>query len=377
MVLFQDISMKSEVGIQEILTNAKEFLKMAETVASAAEQLSSSAEEARKGTEQQTKAFSEMATAAEELATTAEELKNSTDLQKSAAELASMAEQLSANVEEASSASQELANAIEQIRQASEIQAEETQKGSELSDIILNKTKEVEENATNMQEQSEDISKKISVNKTNVDIFIGNITKAAEENLKAAENIRILDEATRKIEKIVETIMNVTIQTNMLAVSGSIEAARAGEHGKGFSVVANDIRNLANESAVNADKIKDMVRGLQFRIIKSTQDVELAGNTAKLEAEKAKVSTEVLLKIEQDMETIIDSMNLMIKNAKEAQAAIDQAKKGVEQISSAASESNNAVAQSASASEEQAKGLDDLSKAIEEIAALADELQTN
>ncbi|WP_425463823.1 methyl-accepting chemotaxis protein [Neomoorella humiferrea] len=58
------------------------------------------------------------------------------------------------------------------------------------------------------------------------------------------------------IDKIVDTIASVSIQTNMLAVSGAIEAARAGEYGKGFAVVASDIRNLAQESARNAEQIK-------------------------------------------------------------------------------------------------------------------------
>jgi len=374
---FQKISREMEGGVQKILGESKDFLKMAEAVATASEELTSSAEESRKGTEQQIKAFSEMTTAAQDLAQTAEELKNSTDVQKSAEELASMSEQLSANVEEATSASQELAKAIEQISTATGIQSKEASNGMQMSDSIATVARQVEGNSTDMLKQSESIKVILGENKTGVDQFIINITRAGNENLKAAENIRQLDEKTQKIDKIVEAIMNVTIQTNMLAVSGSIEAARAGEHGRGFSVVAGDIRNLATESAENADKIKDLVRSLQFQVSKNTQDVELAARTALSETERAKISSSNLIKIENDMLVVGKSMDEILQNARESLSAIEQSKKGVDQIGAAAEEAAKSVSQAASAAEEQAKGLQELSQAIEEISSLADELQSN
>ena len=376
MVGLQKISDQTQTGVKDLLDDAKDFLVMSETVASAAEELSSSAEEARKGTEQQTKAFSEMATASQELAETAEELKNSTDLQKSAQELASMAEELSANIEEASSAASELSQAIEQIQKAAEIQAKETTRGAETGEKMAALAKQVEGNAKNMIGQNEDLTKKLVVNKDNIDAFIVKINDSSKKNMQAADNIKILEDNARKIDKIVEAIINVTIQTNMLAVSGSIEAARAGEHGKGFSVVSGDIRSLASESAQNADKIKDMVRDLQIQIQKSLQNVEYSGNSAIAEVERAKISTENLKKIEAEMLYLNGSMNEMLKNAVESMVAIEQGKKGVEQISSAANEASNAVIQATAAAEEQAKGIHELSQAVEEIAALADELQS-
>ncbi len=372
----QKQTLESETGVANILQNAKEFLKMAETVASAADQLSASAEQAKKGTDQQGKAFAEMGSAAQELAETSEELKNTTDFQKSSQNLASMSEQLSANIEEASSASRELATAVEQISQAAETQEKETKLGSELSDHLLVSANQIKGNSGAMQLMSEELNKVIITNKTSTDELIANIKLASENNLKAATNIRELENKARLIDKIVEMIMNVTIQTNMLAVSGSIEAARAGEHGKGFSVVAGDIRTLANESAENADKIKDLVRELQFQIGKSAQDVELAGKTALDETERAKISTENLKIIEDEMKIVLEGAKGIQKNSDESLVAITQAKAAVQQINQAAISAAESISQAASASEEQSKGLQELAEAIEEISGLADELQT-
>lgn len=373
---FQKATFEIDEVAKRALEDAKAFLKGAEQVATAAEELASSAEEARKGTEMQTKAFGEMSTAAQELSSTAEELKTSTDAKKSAEELAAMAEELSANIEEASTAGQELAQAIDQIKTAAEMQAKEAQAGAERAEKLATASRQIEARAQQLCIDSENMSKQLADNKVNVDKLIENINKASEDNMSALKNIKLLEEKTRKIEKTVEAIMNVTIQTNMLAVSGSIEAARAGEHGKGFSVVAGDIRNLANESAENADKIKDMVRNLQDLIQRCIQDIDLAARTAKSEAEKAKASTSALNKIEADIKIIQDAMQDTLNLSQESLKAIEEAKKGVDQISAAAEEASKAIAEAAAASEEQARGLQELSQAIEEIASLADEMQS-
>ncbi|MCB1142429.1 MAG: methyl-accepting chemotaxis protein [Leptospiraceae bacterium] len=376
MVRFAEISAQTEKGVAEILGYSKEFLKVSENVAAAAEELTASAEESRKGTEQQAKAFSEMSSAAEELAQTAEELKNSTNLQKSAEELASMSEQLSANIEEALSASQELAKAIEQIQKATEIQSRETVRGADLGERLGAINLQVETNSTEMKTQSKTLSANLATSKTEIDTMIRNIGLSATKNLDASKVVRGLGDKSMAIDKIVEAIINVAIKTDMLAVSGSIEAARAGEHGKGFSVVSGDIRNLATESSESADKIKNLVRSLSILIDRSSRDVEMSGTIAQTEVQKAKVTTDSLSRMEDDMKAIDRAMDAMLRNSAESKQANEEARKAVDNISAAAEEAVKSVTQASAASEEQAKGLQELSEAIEEIAALADELQS-
>ena len=117
----------------------------------------------------------------------------------------------------------------------------------------------------------------LATNKVNVDQLIANIGKAADASVESAKSVLELEERTRRIDKIVDAIVMVTVQTKMLAVNGNVEAARAGEYGRGFSVVAGDIRSLANESSENADRIKDLVKNVQTQINKVGGDIQLAG----------------------------------------------------------------------------------------------------
>lgn len=375
-VEFQKVTVETNRVIQNMLKDSKEFLIGAEQIGAASEQLSAAGEQARKNVSEQTKAFSEMATASSELSETTEELKNSTDTQKASQEIASMADELSANIEETLSASSQISSAIEQINKATTIQSKEVEKANEIAERQMVASRQIEMQAGSIAVQSNDTSKLLGVNKINTDIMITNITTSGEENMKSVASIRLLDEKTRKIEKTLEAIMNVTIQTNMLAVSGSIEAARAGEHGRGFSVVAEDIRNLANESAENTEKIKDMVRNLQTQITKSGQNVEEAGRIALVEVDKAKVATSNLDIIERDIVIVENAMTTIKSDATESALAIEEAKKAVDQISTAAQQAAKTIEQSASAAEEQTKALQQLAEAIEEISSLADEIQS-
>jgi methyl-accepting chemotaxis protein len=162
----------------------------------------------------------------------------------------------------------------------------------------------------------------------------------------------------------------------MLAVNGSIEAARAGEFGKGFVVVATDIRNLAHDSAENADRIKDMVKGVQDQIGIVARDLDEIVSTAMAEVEKAKATTINLVTIETDIAAVEAGCAEILTASNEIAAAIGQVKKGVEQIAGAAQEADKAAAEAASASKQQSQGAEELSAAIEEIASLADELQS-
>ena len=80
---------------------------------------------------------------------------------------------------------------------------------------------------------------------------------------KTAEDMANMEKLTNKIEGVAGVIAGIANKTNMLALNASIEAARAGEHGRGFSVVANEVRELAGQSAKSSAEIKDTIQSVQ------------------------------------------------------------------------------------------------------------------
>lgn len=213
-------------------------------------------------------------------------------------------------------------------------------------------------------------------NKDAVDALITNVTVASEASKVSIRQVKELELVSRRIDKIVDAITTVSIQTNMLAVNGSIEAARAGEFGKGFVVVATDIRNLAQDSAENADRIKDLVKAVQDQISVVSRDLEEIVQTAITEVEKAKSTTTNLVTIETDVKEVERGAKEILASADEIAAAVGQVKRGIEQISAAAQQSTRAADEAAAAARQQSQGSEELASAIEEISSLADELQS-
>lgn len=374
-----DLVQKAIADVSEYASNsnngANEFLSMAEEIAAAAEQQSSASEEVEKSINMQNRAFNELNAGAADLAQMAEDLKVSTDTQKSSESVAAASEELSANVEEANSTAKEIVKALQQIADGAHNQAELTDKSKELAEKLVVASHQMKERAAFSSKKIMELQELLNANKIDVDNMIEGISNSAKLSKGAAENIRSLEETTRRIDKIVDAIVNVSIQTNMLAVNGSIEAARAGEFGRGFSVVASDIRSLANESAENTDKIKDLVRGIQDQIQRVAADTDLSSKTSLDEVEKAKKTTHNLNVIEESMIRILSGAQEIQAGSEEALIAMEQAKKGVDQIATAAQEASKGIEQALLAATQQAKEMQELSEAIEEISGLADELQ--
>src|SRR5580658_1558152 len=289
----------------ETLAGAQTYLKGSEEIAAAAEETSTACQQAQKSTQEQSKAYSEMSDAARSLAEMAEALKTSTNAQKSAEGLAATAEELSTNAEELKASSQQISTAIEQINKASGAQSKAAEASNTLGAEMRQAAKSMGERAESSMEKALATQKILATNKTNVDALIINVGKSADASFESARNTMELEERTRRIDKIVDAIVMVTVQTKMLAVNGNVEAARAGEYGRGFSVVAGDIRSLANESSENADKIKDLVKNVQTQISKVAGDIELAGSKGRAEVERAKVSTANLERIARDSEGVV------------------------------------------------------------------------
>ena len=210
----------------------KKALKASQDVASASEEQSSACDESLKTLEQQAQAMGASQKSAQELEELSEELRTSSDISKSAEGVAGSAEDLSSAVEEINRASTEILTAVQQISDASKQQArvvEDAAKGLETIDAGVRTS---EGKAREAVEHGKVVGGLLSQNKVSVDEMIGGITKATEEGKQNLQAIQELEGISGQINKIVDAIANVAIQTSMLAVTGAVEAARAGEYGK-------------------------------------------------------------------------------------------------------------------------------------------------
>ncbi len=370
-------------GAREILKAAEESnaaageaQKGAEAISAAAQEQSAACEEAVKTVEQQTTALTQSDQASGELSELSDELKNSTDIGKSAEEVASAAEELSAAVEEINRAAAEIMTAIEQISRGAQQQGAATQQSAAAIAQIERSARLANDRATEALRKGEAMTSGLKDNADAVERMIAGVEQSVRDNAASREQVNALEQVSRRIDKIVDAITSVSIQTNMLAVNGAIEAARAGEFGKGFMVVSTDIRNLARDSSENAERIKDLVKSVQDQIVVVRRDLEDTAALTAAEVEKNKTITANLKTVADDMSVVLDGNRVVSEGSTRILSALEEAKSGVEQVASAATQASAAAAQAAQAAREQSKGAEELASAVEEIASLADELQT-
>jgi methyl-accepting chemotaxis protein len=181
--------------------------------------------------------------------------------------------------------------------------------------------------------------------------------------------------AGRRIEKIVDAIALIAVQTSMLAVSGSVEAARTGDAGRGFAVVSNDIRSLAREAAENVERAKDSVRGVLDQVATLKRDLDQVAANAEVVVEANPAIFAALDRVDADLAVLNAANRAILEGAETILGSVAETAAGARQIAAAAEQARNASQQAAAAATEQALGADDLAAAIEEIASLADALK--
>jgi methyl-accepting chemotaxis protein len=370
-------------GSQDILTAsieaesaATEAQRGAEQVASAAEEQSAGASEAQSALQEQTQSLEQGQTAAANLAALAEQLQSGTAGAGASDQIAATAEELSATIQEMSGAATQIMAAVEQINRGSQQQAAATQQTSAAMTQIDKSANVAKTNAQTASQRVEAMEVALKDSRKSVEGLVGGVARALTATRSSLVMIANLETIGRRIDKIVDGISLVAVQTSMLAVSGAVEAARAGESGRGFAVVSGDIRSLAREASESAETVKETVRGILDQIASVRRDLEQIIDAAEAEVDKNQALFGALETIDVNVAAMAEGSQTILQGAEQIMIAVSQASAGARQIAAAAEEAGAASREAAAASAQQAQSAEDLAAAIEEIASLADELKT-
>ncbi|WP_185903670.1 methyl-accepting chemotaxis protein [Hathewaya massiliensis] len=290
------------------------------------------------------------------------------DVKSAASDVNLASESLAANTEETSASSEQINTAIVEIARGANEQADDAEEGVNLTDDISEKinniytgSKEVAENTREVREINDQSIKTIEELDEN--------TKLSEENLKrVGESILKLNENVKDINNILDTINAISDQTNLLALNASIEAARAGEAGRGFSVVADEIRKLAEGSKNATGNIKGIVEKVQYDSNKTVMVMNEVKESATAQHNSVEEVNKSFKKITTSVEGITSKIEAMASYIEELDGAKSGLLESMQSISAVSEET-------AAASEEITASIEQQSSAISEVANSADMLR--
>ncbi|HUN72678.1 MAG TPA: methyl-accepting chemotaxis protein, partial [Steroidobacteraceae bacterium] len=309
------------------------------------------------------------------LAALAEKLRSGNANASSLEQIGANAEELSAAIQELSGAAAEVMAAVEQISKAAQIQSSATHQTASAMSQIERNARVAQTNSMAGNERVVNLDAALKEGRSAVETLIAGVSSTLQETRAGAGAMTRLEGVGRRIEKIIDTITLVAVQTSMLAVSGSVEAARAGDSGRGFAVVSNDIRNLARDASANLEQARDTVRGIldQIGIIKS--DLQQITAAAEAEVQKNQIVGAGLVQLADDVTALGAVSRSILAGADKILSATAEISQAAQEVASAAEQASVSSREAATAASEQSRGAEDLAAAVEEIASLAEAMR--
>lgn len=274
--------------------------------------------------------------------------------------LTGMIRQLSDNARELVSAATEISSSAEQMSKGAKDQSDQVNQVSTAVEEMTATILESSRNAGDASGAAKGAATSALAGGQIVNDTIQGMQKIAQVVRGSAESITKLSHSADQIGEIIGVIDDIADQTNLLALNAAIEAARAGEQGRGFAVVADEVRKLAERTGKATGEITEMIKGVQSETSDAVSSMQSGLHEVDQGRELADKAGSSLNEIVSMAQRVTDMIAQIATATEQQSAAAEQISKNIEHISSVTRETATGAEQSAAAAEElnrQAEGL--------------------
>lgn len=276
-------------------------------------------------------------------------------------------QQLSTETSAASAQAETISYTISQISQGAESSAVSIQDTAESVQEVRILASEMNTRAESSSLHSKQMITELESTTVIIQSLVNGIQRIATGSESALGNIYTLEENAGKVERIIGLVGDIAAQTNLLALNASIEAARAGEHGKGFAIVAEEVRKLADESANAVKGISELIHAIQSDVqtvvTQMTEQVSFAVNEATRVSETNEAVEGMTSKIHEVAESVVEISGFVEKQLKNIEMTAQQS----QEVAAIAEETSAGALEVRSATEEQSKSIEHIDQLSAEL----------
>ncbi|WP_418790758.1 methyl-accepting chemotaxis protein [Phosphitispora sp. TUW77] len=338
-----EVNSKDEIGtmanaFNEMITNIRSLINQVKEAASRVAEMSM---QLSKNSGESSLIISRGAAAVQEVAN------GNTSLSQNISEISKVVEQLSETIRHIASGAQEQALSVTKV-----------------STSVGEMATAIEEVASSAGDVSESTMKTVTVAKNGsqaVSDTINGMGKIKSKVYETAQKIKELGQSSQQIGEIIEVIDEIADQTNLLALNAAIEAARAGEHGKGFAVVADEVRKLAERSGSATKEIAVLVTNIREGIDRAVNAMEEGTNEVEEGVNLATTAGKALDEITATVDKVLDQVNAISAGAQQAAASSSEVVQSMETVAAVTQENTAATEQMAAGSEQVVSSINHIS----------------
>ncbi len=284
-------------------------------------------------------------------------------------------EELTQSADEVKQGAEQVAVTMQELSTGADAQANHSSEISETIELFATKANTANSNGQGVYESSQGVLELTTEGSQRMKESVGQMTNIDQVVSGAVERVQGLDQQAQNISQLVAVIRDIAEQTNLLALNAAIEAARAGEHGKGFAVVADEVRKLAEQVTNSVGDITNIVSGIQ----KESNDVALSLQSGYEEVEKGKqqmeLTEETFTKIDRAIANMSSRIQEITTSLSEMAHDSQSIHSSIEEIVSISEESAAGIEETTASSQQTSSSMEEMAESSGELARLAQDLQ--